>query len=103
MRLVPRGGVGSEGEVPTSGEFPSPAGASVGTEGEFRGLSEESSVACNLKRSVACKTESDLHRQSMSQPCALYPETCVCHREWGLGAGTWGLESKPGKGCEETA
>ena len=58
-------------------------------------------------QSVASRTEWDLHRWSMPQPCGPQPETCVLQCGWGLGVGRWVLESKPGErtavGWQETA
>ena len=57
--------------------------------------------------SVADRTEWDLYRWSVLQPCMSQTGMCVCQCTWRLRAEIWGLKSKPGKkttvGCEEIA
>ena len=60
-----------------------------------------------VQQLVCGRTEWDLYRRSMPQPCVPQPEKGVCWCGGGLGAGMWGMESRPGKGTavgwEETA
>ena len=78
---------GSEGEVPTSWELPSPAGRSTGTEGELRGLSEESSVS-NLLHA----RQSQTHKDSLCHSpvhSTLRRMSASVNGDWVLEPGVW--------------
>ena len=74
------------GNAPASGEPPSPAGRSAGTEGEPQGLEGEPS-----NQSAAGRTEWDLHRWSV--PCPVHPSlrwaSASAHGGWGLQHEVW--------------
>ena len=47
---------------------------------------------------LAGRTEQDLHRWSLPQPCMPQPEMGVCQYGQGLGVEAWGKRVDPGRG-----
>ena len=89
---------GAKGEVPMSGETPHWWEISR-DRWEVQGPRGETN-----NQSVVSRTEWDLYRWCMPQSGMPQPERCVHWYGWGLGAGIWDLESKPGErtvSCKE--
>ena len=101
MGPEPLRGSCERGNVPAPWEAPSAVGRSAQIEGELQSLGGEHSSWL-----ATARVEGELHRQSVLPPCTPQSEVWVRWCRWGLGAGTWASEIRPGDrtgvGCAET-